>query len=92
MSFQSPPVVPMVLSDDRRKLILDILKCNNAPTASSWHLRGLFSVIVESSLTPNDCMPVTEVLITIFTVVSYMPLDYTQVGWARLLCAHELDS
>ena len=26
-----------------------------------------------------------EVLITIFTIVSYMPLNYDEVGWARLV-------
>lgn len=33
-------------------------------------------------------------LITIFTIVSYMPLDYTEVGWTGLVCvcAHDLES
>ena len=45
-SFRCParPVVAMVLSEERRKVILDILHCNDAPTASSWHLLGLLSV------------------------------------------------
>ena len=60
------------------------------------HLAGIYRCFslscIAISVTLNDCMPATEVLATIFTIVSYMPLDYTEVGWARLLCPQKLDS
>ena len=62
------------------------------PATPPRHLDCIYHVLIRS-IFHHHCKPPVQVLTTIFTIVSYMPLDYTEVGWTGFcVSSHDLEN